>query len=388
MKLSEFLKKVNCQETDLSKFSTEEKAIAAVKQNGFSLKFVKNQIPEICITAVKQNGGALQYVKKQTPEICMVAVEQNGEVLKCVKEQTPEICMTAIKQNGYALQYVKKQTPEICLATVKQNGYALQYVENQTPEICLAAVKQYGDALKYVKEQTPEICITAVKQNRNAIQYVDKNIFESQFDITTELDIPTFGLTNTTLYINSRNRIIVDKPHRIEYTTLLKRSIVEKTANDWEHKEIIIPNEFVDKLPNKTGTIIEDLFMIIESPSDNEDYAIINEEEKVAMMPYKMANKGDMVFWDYSLKNWIHDHEELYTSIPSKHILPDRKLGVVKEDLFVINNQNSKILSQINIKQLTQIIVSKEECVNCVNNVWKTTESEIIIPDEFVEVTA
>ena len=289
MKLSEFLKEVGCQETNISRFDTEKGA------------------------------------------------------------------MSSVKQSGYALQYVKEQTPEICLAAVTQTGFALKYVDKQTPKICLAAVKQSGYALQYVMKQTPEICLAAVKQDRNTIRYVDQNIFKSERDITTELDIPIFGLTNKTLYINLPNKIITDKPQvtqETKYTTLPKYTTVKRTANDWKYKKIIIPNEFVDKLLNKTGTITEDLFMIVESPSDNEDYAIINEEEKVAMMPYQIANKGDMVFWDYSLKDWIHDQEELYTSIPPKYILPDRKLGVVKEDLFII-------LSQNDIKQLTQIIVLK-----------------------------
>ena len=38
----------------------------------------KNQTPDICLAAVKQDGYALQYVKEQTPDICLAAVKQNG----------------------------------------------------------------------------------------------------------------------------------------------------------------------------------------------------------------------------------------------------------------------------------------------------------------------
>ena len=37
---------------------------------------------------VKRDGWNLKYVKRQTPEICAAAVEQNGLALKYVKEQT------------------------------------------------------------------------------------------------------------------------------------------------------------------------------------------------------------------------------------------------------------------------------------------------------------
>ena len=46
-------------------------------------------------------------------EECLEAVKQNGLTLRYVKEQTPEICFEAVKTNGYALRYVKEQTPEI-----------------------------------------------------------------------------------------------------------------------------------------------------------------------------------------------------------------------------------------------------------------------------------
>ena len=76
------------------------------------------------------NGWSLKYVKAQTPEICMAAVTQDGRDLEYVKEQTPEICMTAVKQNGYALRYVKEQTTEICLAAAMKHIGALVHVKD------------------------------------------------------------------------------------------------------------------------------------------------------------------------------------------------------------------------------------------------------------------
>ena len=37
---------------------------------------------------------------------CLVAVKQDGRTLQYVREQTLEICLAAVKQNGYTLQYV------------------------------------------------------------------------------------------------------------------------------------------------------------------------------------------------------------------------------------------------------------------------------------------
>ena len=46
-----------------NKWSDKERSLEAVKQDGYSLRFVKNQTDEICLEAVKENGDALKYVK-------------------------------------------------------------------------------------------------------------------------------------------------------------------------------------------------------------------------------------------------------------------------------------------------------------------------------------
>ena len=61
-----------------------------------------------CMEAVKQNGYSLQYVKEQSEALCMEAVKQDGDSLQYVKEQSEALCMEAVKQNGYSLQYVKE----------------------------------------------------------------------------------------------------------------------------------------------------------------------------------------------------------------------------------------------------------------------------------------
>jgi len=63
-----------------------KKDLAAVKKNGYDLKYVQYQTPKICLAAVKQNGFALYYVEKQTPELCLAAIMQNSDALRYVKK--------------------------------------------------------------------------------------------------------------------------------------------------------------------------------------------------------------------------------------------------------------------------------------------------------------
>ena len=75
-------------------------------------------------------------------ELCKLAVRLDGYTLQFIKDQTGEICKLAVQKNGYALAYVKDQTEEICRLAVQQNGFALKYVRDQTEEICKLAVQR------------------------------------------------------------------------------------------------------------------------------------------------------------------------------------------------------------------------------------------------------
>lgn len=109
---------------------------------------------EVQCAGVAGYGMMLQYIAERlkTEEVCLAAVKQNGMALKFVREQTPKICKAAVRKSGWALPYVKEQTPEICLAAVKKRGCALEWVKEQTLKVCLAAVKHDAEALKFIKD--------------------------------------------------------------------------------------------------------------------------------------------------------------------------------------------------------------------------------------------
>ena len=64
MNLQEFLRAVDGKESDIISYAGA-KALAAVKQNGYDLRYVHEQTEAICVAAVKQNGYTLRYVDKR-----------------------------------------------------------------------------------------------------------------------------------------------------------------------------------------------------------------------------------------------------------------------------------------------------------------------------------
>ncbi len=104
------------------------------------------------LEAIGMIRGCLPYVKRQTEAICLKSVKNEGLSLKDVRQQTVEICLAAIESHKDAFQYVEKyfQTREVCLAGVTKDGRNLKDVLNKTEEICLAALKSHPKAFQYI----------------------------------------------------------------------------------------------------------------------------------------------------------------------------------------------------------------------------------------------
>ena len=148
--------------------------ISMIQQNGYVIKYIKEQTPELCALAVQKDGLALQFIKQEfkTDEICKLAVQRDGYALQYVENKTDEICKLAVQCSSVALRYVRNQTDELCKLAMLRNEYALEMVKNQTPELCMYAIQQYSDALQYVKNQTDEICKYAVQKDGCSIRFV------------------------------------------------------------------------------------------------------------------------------------------------------------------------------------------------------------------------
>ena len=70
------------------------------------MKFKAILSVKLALEAVKNNGYALRYVKDQTEAVALEAVKQNGDALQYVKDQTEAVVLEAVKQDGDALRYV------------------------------------------------------------------------------------------------------------------------------------------------------------------------------------------------------------------------------------------------------------------------------------------
>ena len=74
MTLEQFLKKFNASESDIATLTAGSAAIKAVESDGYALRYVKEQTPEICIKAVESVGDALRYVKATAFETAKIVL--------------------------------------------------------------------------------------------------------------------------------------------------------------------------------------------------------------------------------------------------------------------------------------------------------------------------
>jgi hypothetical protein len=123
----------------IKKYSLEELQIAAVKQNGLSIQFIKNPSESIQLAAVKQNGLSIQFIKNPSESIQLAAVKQNVYAIQYIENPSESVQLAAVKKYGYAIAHIKNPSESVQLAAVKQNGYAIAHIKNPSESVQLAA---------------------------------------------------------------------------------------------------------------------------------------------------------------------------------------------------------------------------------------------------------
>ena len=81
----------------LERYSTEKEKLAAVKEDGFAIQYIKNPSEKVQLAAVKRNRLAIRYIKNPSEEVQLEAVKQDGDALQYIKTNDDEIILTALE---------------------------------------------------------------------------------------------------------------------------------------------------------------------------------------------------------------------------------------------------------------------------------------------------
>ena len=152
-----------------TKMPTEAEQFAAVKKDGYAIKYIKNPSEQVQLAAVSQEAYAIDYIKNPSEQVQLVAVKQEPFAIKYIKNPTKQVQLVAVKKDGYAIQYIKNPSEEVQLAAVSQDGTAIRYIKNPSEQVQLAAVEQTWWVINYIDNPSEEVQLAAVKKNIIAI---------------------------------------------------------------------------------------------------------------------------------------------------------------------------------------------------------------------------
>ncbi len=75
------------------------------------LEIAINETPQV--RAVKENGYSIRYINNPSEYIKELAVKQNGCAIKHIDNPSEKIQELAVKQNGCAIQYINNPSEKI-----------------------------------------------------------------------------------------------------------------------------------------------------------------------------------------------------------------------------------------------------------------------------------
>jgi len=65
----------------------------------------------------------------------LAAVKQYGYAIRFIKNPSEQVQLAAVERNGTAIGYIKKPSEQVQLAAVKQTGYAIEFINNPSERV-------------------------------------------------------------------------------------------------------------------------------------------------------------------------------------------------------------------------------------------------------------
>jgi hypothetical protein len=147
----------------LSGLFSEDKWMAAVKNNGSAIEYIKNPSEKVQLAAVKNNGYAIRYIENPSKKVQLIAVTSHGPAIQFIKNPSENVQLAVVKNDGRMIQYIENPSEKVQLTVVKNNGRAIRYIENPSEKVQLAAVKNNRLAIQFIKNPSEKVQLAAGK---------------------------------------------------------------------------------------------------------------------------------------------------------------------------------------------------------------------------------
>ena len=99
---------------------TEEEKLEVVKQNGYSIRYIKNPSEKVQFEAIKEDDYSIKYIENPSEKVQLEAVKKNGSSIEYIKNPSEKVQLEAVKKNGSSIEYIKNPSEKVQLEAVKK----------------------------------------------------------------------------------------------------------------------------------------------------------------------------------------------------------------------------------------------------------------------------
>nr|DAS04608.1 MAG TPA: protein of unknown function (DUF4116) [Caudoviricetes sp.] len=108
--------------------SNEEEQLKRIKENPFTIRFIKNPSEEMQLWAVRKEELTIGYIDNPSEEIQLEAIEQNGLMIKYIDNPSETVQLIAVRENIKAIEYIKNPTDAVLEYILHKDYNELQEV--------------------------------------------------------------------------------------------------------------------------------------------------------------------------------------------------------------------------------------------------------------------
>lgn len=97
--------------------------MAAIKENGYAIQFIRYPSEKVQLEAVKEDGNAIQYIDDPSEKVQIAAIENNPIAIRYIEKPNQDIQLEAITRNHHVCNLINgmtKQTKRLALNIEKQ----------------------------------------------------------------------------------------------------------------------------------------------------------------------------------------------------------------------------------------------------------------------------
>ena len=93
--------------------SFESVQLAAVRRNGYAIRFIQNPSEAVQLAAVRQTGLAIRHIENPSEAVQLAAVQKYGRVIQFIKNPSETVQLAAVRQNILAILYIENPSEAV-----------------------------------------------------------------------------------------------------------------------------------------------------------------------------------------------------------------------------------------------------------------------------------